>query len=191
MRKARREGGELGSWGGCQLQPEGADGDTALGLEKSSEWEAPKESSGIEEEWEQGGEEGKEFLFATAYKHQDLQSIRRPSYLLRNRVMQGHGYSTVKHRPWVAGNLQGKDLLKAPHRSCQADAMVAANNPFHIPFSWAHSLGPWMTELFAVLPASCQEHQPSYGNCRETALPGPKEKTCLIKEKKKQQKTIS
>lgn len=64
-RKARGEGGDAGSWGGCQLQPQGADGDAALGLEKSSEWEALKESSGIEKGWEQGGEEGKEFLIAT------------------------------------------------------------------------------------------------------------------------------
>lgn len=98
-----RQGEREGSWGGCQLQPEGADGDTAL--EKSGEWEAPKESSGIEKGWEQGGEEGKELLFATVYKHQDLQSIKRSSCLLRNRVMQGHSYSTIEHRPRVAGNL--------------------------------------------------------------------------------------
>ena len=104
--KERRRGER--SWGGCQLQPEGADGDAALGLEKSGEWEAPKESSGMEKGWELGGEGGKDFLFATVYKHQNLQSIRRSSCLLRNRVMQGHSYSTTEHRPRVAGNmLQG------------------------------------------------------------------------------------
>lgn len=98
-RKARREGEKLGRWGGCQLQPEGADGAAALGLEKSSEWEAPKESSGIEKGWEPRGKEGKEFLFATLYKHQDLRGIRRFSCLLRNRIVQEHGYSTVEQRP--------------------------------------------------------------------------------------------
>lgn len=87
--------------GGCQLQPEGADGDTALGLEKSSEWEALKESSGTERGWQRGAEEHKEFLFATVCKHQHLQSIRRSGCLLRDRVVQGHGYSTIK---WLAGN---------------------------------------------------------------------------------------
>lgn len=105
-RKARREGGEPESWGVCQLQPEGADGAAALGLEKSCEWEALRESSGIDNGWERGGEEGKEGFFATVYKHQDLQSIRRSSCLLGNRVM--HGHSTIEHRPQVSGNfLQG------------------------------------------------------------------------------------
>lgn len=63
-----------GSWEGCQLQPEGADGDALLGLGKCSEWEAPKESSGIEKGWKQGVKEEK-VLFATLCKHQESQSI--------------------------------------------------------------------------------------------------------------------
>lgn len=42
VRKVRREGGELER---LLQQLEGADGDTVLGLETSSEWEAQKESS--------------------------------------------------------------------------------------------------------------------------------------------------
>lgn len=63
-----------GSWEGCQLQPEGADGDVVLGLDKCSEWEAPKESSDTEKGWKQGGKEEK-VLFAIVCKHQELQSI--------------------------------------------------------------------------------------------------------------------
>lgn len=65
-----------GSWGGCQLQPEGADGEAVLGLEKCREWEAPKESLGIDKGWKQGGKEEK-VLFASVYKHQEFQSIRK------------------------------------------------------------------------------------------------------------------
>lgn len=65
-----------GSWEGCQPQPEGADGDAVLGLEKCSEWEAPKESSDIEKGWKQSGKEEK-VLFATVCKHQEFQHIGR------------------------------------------------------------------------------------------------------------------
>lgn len=55
--KASSEGGELGSKGGCHLQPEGAGGDEAL--EKSGELEAPKQSSGTEKVYERVGQEGR------------------------------------------------------------------------------------------------------------------------------------